>query len=98
MKIKIEAESLTELYEIAHIICRLKTFDKPHTDIMPISDICLTIRIENHLKALGIQTVGDLLKWSEVDLLKTPNLGRKSLDEIKDVLRYRGMDLKCFAT
>lgn len=54
----------------------------------------LTIRSTNCLKAENIYTISDLLKWSEKELLKTPNLGIKSLTEIKDVLSTKGLRLK----
>jgi DNA-directed RNA polymerase subunit alpha len=52
----------------------------------PIEDLDLTVRSTNCLKAEHIHYVGDLVQCSESDLLKTPNLGRKSLNEIKSVL------------
>jgi len=47
----------------------------------------------NCLKAARISHVGDLIQRTEVGLLKTPNLGKKSLTEIKDVLASRGLSL-----
>jgi hypothetical protein len=60
----------------------------------PVEDLDLTIRTRNCLKAENIVTIGDLLLHSEVDLIKTPNLGRKSLNEIKEVLASRGVSLR----
>ncbi len=54
--------------------------------LQPVDDLELTVRSSNALKAEGIYYVGDLVLKSEEDLLKTPNLGRKSLTEIKDML------------
>jgi len=54
----------------------------------------LTMRSTNCLKAEGIYTVGELIKWKERELLKTPNLGKKSLTEIKEVLQVRGLKLR----
>ena len=51
------------------------------------------MRSANCLKAEAIQYIGDLVRRSEQDLLKTPNLGRKSLSEIKEVLATRGLTL-----
>ena len=51
------------------------------------------MRSANCLKAESIHFIGDLIQRAEVDLLKTPNLGRKSLTEIKDVLATRGLTL-----
>ncbi len=58
-----------------------------------IGELEFTIRTENCLKAEGIETVEQLCSWSETGLLKTPNLGRKSLNEIKEVLGSRGLAL-----
>ena len=59
-----------------------------------IDDLELTVRSMNCLKAEGIYTVGELIKWKERELLKTPNLGKKSLTEIKAVLQVRGLKLR----
>lgn len=58
-----------------------------------VDDLELTVRSANCLKAENIQYIGDLVQCTEVELLKTPNLGRKSLTEIKDVLAQRGLSL-----
>jgi len=57
------------------------------------SDIELTVRSANCLKAENIYYIGDLIQRTETELLKTPNLGRKSLNEIKEVLASRGLTL-----
>lgn len=59
----------------------------------PLDDLRFTIRTANCLKAEGIQTVRQLCQWQEWELLKTPNLGKKSLAEIKDALSSRGLSL-----
>ena len=59
----------------------------------PIDDLELTVRSANCLKAESIYYIGDLIQKTEVELLKTPNLGKKSLTEIKDVLAQRGLSL-----
>ncbi|MCP4042064.1 MAG: DNA-directed RNA polymerase subunit alpha [Gammaproteobacteria bacterium] len=61
--------------------------------LRPVDDLELTVRSANCLKAEGIYYVGDLIQRTEVELLKTPNLGKKSLTEIKDVLASRGLSL-----
>jgi DNA-directed RNA polymerase subunit alpha len=61
--------------------------------LQPIDDLELTVRSANCLKAENIYYVGDLIQRTEVELLKTPNLGKKSLTEIKDVLAARGLSL-----
>ncbi len=58
-----------------------------------IDDLELTVRSANCLKAESIYYIGDLIQRTEVELLKTPNLGKKSLTEIKDVLAARGLQL-----
>ena len=61
--------------------------------VRPIDDLELTVRSANCLKAESIHYVGDLVQRTEVELLKTPNLGKKSLTEIKDVLASHGLSL-----
>ncbi len=61
--------------------------------LRPVDDLELTVRSANCLKAENIYYIGDLIQRSENELLKTPNLGRKSLNEIKDVLAARGLTL-----
>ncbi len=61
--------------------------------LRPVDDLELTVRSANCLKAENINYIGDLIQRSENELLKTPNLGRKSLNEIKEVLASRGLTL-----
>jgi DNA-directed RNA polymerase subunit alpha len=61
--------------------------------VRPVDDLELTVRSANCLKAENIYYIGDLIQRTEVELLKTPNLGKKSLTEIKDVLASRGLSL-----
>jgi len=61
--------------------------------LRPVDDLELTVRSANCLKAEDIYYIGDLMQRTEVELLKTPNLGKKSLTEIKDVLATRGLSL-----
>ncbi len=61
--------------------------------MQPVDDLELTVRSANCLKAEQIIYIGDLVQRTEVELLKTPNLGKKSLTEIKDVLAQRGLTL-----
>ena len=72
--------------------------DKSETEIdpilvRPVDDLELTVRSANCLKAENIYFIGDLIQRTEVELLKTPNLGKKSLTEIKDVLGTHGLSL-----
>jgi DNA-directed RNA polymerase subunit alpha len=61
--------------------------------LRPVDDLELTVRSANCLKAENIFFIGDLILRSENDLLKTPNLGKKSLTEIKDILAVKGLSL-----
>jgi len=68
----------------------------PRVDPMllrPVDDLELTPRSSNCLKAQSIHYIGDLIQNTEADLLRTPNLGRKSLNEIKQVLAEHGLSL-----
>jgi len=72
--------------------------ERPEADIdpillRPVDDLELTVRSANCLKAESIYFIGDLIQRTEVELLKTPNLGKKSLTEIKDVLATKGLSL-----
>jgi DNA-directed RNA polymerase subunit alpha len=68
----------------------------PHIDpvlLRPVDELELTVRSANCLKAENIHYIGDLVQRTEVELLRTPNLGKKSLTEIKEVLESRGLTL-----
>jgi DNA-directed RNA polymerase subunit alpha len=72
--------------------------EKPGKDfdpilLRPVDELELTVRSANCLKAENIYYIGDLIQRTETELLKTPNLGRKSLNEIKEVLASRGLTL-----
>ncbi len=76
-----QPEPLEEREEIDPILLR------------PVDDLELTVRSANCLKAENVYYIGDLVQRTEVELLKTPNLGKKSLTEIKDVLASKGLSL-----
>ena len=61
--------------------------------LRPVDDLELTVRSANCLKAENIYYIGNLIQRTEVELLKTPNLGKKSLTEIKDVLATHGLSM-----
>jgi DNA-directed RNA polymerase subunit alpha len=61
--------------------------------LRPVDELELTVRSANCLKAENIHYIGDLIQRTETELLRTPNLGRKSLNEIKEVLASRGLTL-----
>lgn len=73
-----------------------KREEEPEVDpilLRPVDDLELTVRSANCLKAEQIYYIGDLIQCTEVELLKTPNLGKKSLTEIKSVLATKGLSL-----
>ena len=61
--------------------------------LRPVDDLELTVRSANCLKAENVYYIGDLIQRTENELLKTPNLGKKSLTEIKDILGTYGLSL-----
>ncbi|UDG81613.1 DNA-directed RNA polymerase subunit alpha [Candidatus Profftia lariciata] len=70
--------------------------EKPEFDpilLRSVDDLELTVRSANCLKAEAIHYIGDLVQRTEIELLKTPNLGKKSLTEIKDILALRSLSL-----
>lgn len=69
----------------------VETFDP--VLLRPVDDLELTVRSANCLKAENIFYIGDLIQRTEFELLKTPNLGKKSLTEIKDILALKGLSL-----
>ena len=74
----------------------VEDLDAPQIDpvlLRPVDDLELTVRSANCLKAENIYYIGDLVQRSENELLKTPNLGKKSLTEIKDVLATHSLSL-----
>lgn len=81
LKGSIEAEPESEEPDVDPILLR------------PVDDLELTVRSANCIKAESIYFIGDLVQRTEVELLKTPNLGKKSLTEIKDVLAQHGLSL-----
>ncbi|CAM4433238.1 MAG: DNA-directed RNA polymerase subunit alpha [Legionellaceae bacterium] len=73
-----------------------KNEERPEFDpilLRPVDDLELTVRSANCLKAENIYFIGDLVQKTESELLKTPNLGKKSLTEIKSVLASRTLSL-----
>jgi DNA-directed RNA polymerase subunit alpha len=91
------------LVEQLSVFADLKGTDSPASEraspqvdpilLRPVDDLELTVRSANCLKAENIYYIGDLIQRTETELLKTPNLGRKSLNEIKEVLASRGLSL-----
>jgi len=93
----------TILHEQVSVFVLLETTDRAAQEmedegidpllLRSVDDLELTVRSANCLKAENIYFIGDLIQRTEVELLKTPNLGKKSLTEIKDVLANRGLSL-----
>ena len=93
----------TILHEQVSVFVLLETSDRAAYEIedegidplllRSVDDLELTVRSANCLKAENIYFIGDLIQRTEVELLKTPNLGKKSLTEIKDVLAARELTL-----
>lgn len=89
-------QQLFAFVDLQHDISRKEDFGASKLDpllMRPVDDLELTVRAANCLKAENIYYIGDLVQRSENDLLKTPNLGKKSLTEIKSVLAQRGLSL-----
>jgi len=61
---------------------------------MPVENLGLSVRSLNCLKRAGVRTVGDLIQYTEEDVMKLKNFGSKSLDEIKDRLAEYGLGLR----
>jgi DNA-directed RNA polymerase subunit alpha len=61
--------------------------------LRPVDELELTVRSANCLKAESVMYIGDLVQRTEVELLRTPNLGKKSLTEIKEILDSHGLTL-----
>ncbi|QLK87296.1 DNA-directed RNA polymerase subunit alpha [Arsenophonus endosymbiont of Aphis craccivora] len=88
-----QLEAFVDLRDVAKVEVK---DEKPEFDpilLRAVDDLELTVRSANCLKAEAIHYIGDLVQRTEVELLKTPNLGKKSLTEIKDVLASRSLSL-----
>jgi len=93
---RILVDQLSVFAELKGTPTEVETPRSPQVDpilLRPVDDLELTVRSANCLKAENIYYIGDLIQRSETELLKTPNLGRKSLNEIKDVLASKGLTL-----
>ncbi|MDD5329437.1 MAG: DNA-directed RNA polymerase subunit alpha [Sulfuricella sp.] len=93
---RILVDQLTVFAELKGTPAEIEAPRTPQVDpilLRPVDDLELTVRSANCLKAENIYYIGDLIQRTENELLKTPNLGRKSLNEIKDVLASKGLTL-----
>lgn len=87
---------LAAFVDLKHDAAFARSKNEPVFDpilLKPVDELELTVRSANCLKAENIYYIGDLVQRSENDLLKTPNLGKKSLTEIKDVLAFHSLSL-----
>ena len=84
-----------EMNDLPHMLEQPRATHQNFDPILlrPVDELELTVRSANCLKAENIYYIGDLIQRTETELLKTPNLGRKSLNEIKEVLASRGLTL-----
>jgi len=93
---RILVDQLAVFADLTGTPSKSETPQAPQVDpllLRPVDDLELTVRSANCLKAENIYYIGDLIQRTETELLKTPNLGRKSLNEIKDVLASKGLTL-----
>lgn len=99
MKIVIEAESIEELLSVLrkleedHLASEKQKQRKEIAGGKSIRNLGLTVRTTHCLLSEGIETVEQLLTWSRSDLLRIPNMGKKSVDEIMVILAGSGMQL-----
>ena len=88
-----QLSSFVELEPVEEEAPQPTSDDFPPMYLSAVDELELTVRSANCLKAEQIYYIGDLIQKSELDLLRTPNLGRKSLNEIKEVLTDKGLEL-----
>ncbi|MFL2705576.1 MAG: DNA-directed RNA polymerase subunit alpha [Gammaproteobacteria bacterium] len=88
-----QLSSFAELGKLEEVIEEKEEAKIDPIMLRPVDELELTVRSANCLKAENIQYIGDLVTRMESDLLRTPNLGKKSLNEIKEVLASRGLSL-----
>ena len=88
-----QLSALAELGRLEEVIEEKEEAKIDPIMLRPVDELELTVRSANCLKAENIHYIGDLVTRMESDLLRTPNLGKKSLNEIKEVLLSRGLSL-----
>ena len=88
---QLPSDNLDDVFKAEPSAANQKIFDP--ILLRPVDELELTVRSAYCLKAENIYYIGDLIQRTETELLKTPNLGRKSLNEIKEVLASRGLTL-----
>lgn len=85
--------AITNAFKEAQVIQQQEDQTDPRLAVL-IEDSEFTVRTINCLRAENIRTIADLVKWSPSELLKTPNLGKKSLREIQEVLQKSGLEMR----
>ena len=88
-----QLSSFVNLHSMEDVVAEDEETDIDPILLRPVDELELTVRSANCLKAENIYYIGDLIQRTEVELLRTPNLGKKSLTEIKDVLASHGLSL-----
>ncbi len=86
--------NLTDTTDAIEILVRKDAEPRDRYEQMSIDDLELSVRSSNCLRRAGINTVGELVRKSEADMLKVRNLGKKSLQEIKEKLAGLGLSLR----
>jgi len=89
-------DQISVFVNLEESVLQSQAAEEPEIDpvlLKPVDELELTVRSANCLKAESIYYIGDLVQHTETELLKTPNLGKKSLTEIKDVLAQRNLTL-----
>lgn len=87
-------ESASSPEEVAEAILETPSEAKSGEDDILIEELEIGVRSYNCLKREGIQTVGDLVKRSEAELMNIPNFGKKSIEEVKENLSKMGLALR----
>lgn len=89
-------DQISVFVNLEEAMAQSRPVDEPEINpilLSPVEVLELTVRSANCLKTEGIYYIGDLVQQTEMDLMRTPNLGKKSLTEIKDVLAQQGLEL-----
>lgn len=85
---------ITKAFRDAEISEEKENIEKDDRLSIPIEEAAFTMRTINCLRAENIKTINDLIKWKASELVQTPNLGKKSLCEIQEVLKNMGLELR----
>jgi DNA-directed RNA polymerase alpha subunit len=95
MKITIEITDNNEFIKLREWLNTMPDIEGKKFDLnQSINLLELSIRSQNYLRSENIETIGDLIKWSEIDLLRNRLIGKKTLCEIKNALSRFGLSLR----